>query len=124
MKDILRHVRLGDTGFSLITWAAASRYEGGFERHYIGYEFRDPQDVVIFQGEDYGVGMGSSTDDDASLRGLLGFLTLRPGDTDSEYFRSYTPAQLDFCRTHAEELSMWAMELDDGEPMPFVEVES
>lgn len=37
-------------------------------------------------------------------RPLLGFLTLRPGDTDREYFDKYTPAQLEYANQHAETL--------------------
>lgn len=43
---------------------------------------------------------------------LLGFLALRPGDTDAEYFERYTPEQLDFAAEHGDELQIWAMELE------------
>lgn len=35
-------------------------------------------------------------DSDDCLRGILGFLTLRPGDTDLEYFEHYTEEQLGY----------------------------
>jgi hypothetical protein len=38
-------------------------------------------------------------------RSIMAFLTLRPGDTDDEYFARYTQEQLDFCEHHAEALS-------------------
>ncbi len=35
----------------------------------------------------------------------MGFLTLRPGDTDQEYFDGYTDNQLQYADEHAETLS-------------------
>jgi hypothetical protein len=55
-------------------------------------------------------------DSDESVRALLSFLTLRPGDTDAEYFENYTQEQLDFANEHAEMLSMYAI---DDEPWAF-----
>jgi len=34
----------------------------------------------------------------------MSFLTLRPGDTDDEYFAAYTEAQRAYCGQHAEAL--------------------
>jgi hypothetical protein len=48
-------------------------------------------------------------DSDATIASLMTFLTLRPGDTDAEYFESYTPAQLDYCSHHAEALNCEVM---------------
>ncbi|MDX3106889.1 hypothetical protein [Nonomuraea angiospora] len=41
---------------------------------------------------------------------VLGFLTLRPGDTDADYFDAYTPEQLTWRDSYAEELSLYTME--------------
>jgi hypothetical protein len=62
--------------------------------------------TVIFEGADYGVGAFVCIDSDDAVRGLLGFLTLRPGDTDADYFTNYTKEQRAFCDTHAEALAM------------------
>jgi hypothetical protein len=48
-------------------------------------------------------------DSDQCVRAILGFLTLRPGDTDAEYFENYNQEQLDFCAQHAEALSYEAL---------------
>jgi hypothetical protein len=48
-------------------------------------------------------------DSDKAVGSLMGFLTLRPGDTDSEYFESYTPEQMHFAETHAEALACEVM---------------
>lgn len=50
-----------------------------------------------------------ATNSDAAVRNVMGWLTLRPGDTDSEYFAAYTPEQLAFCESHAETLSCEVM---------------
>lgn len=60
---------------------------------------------VIFEGEDFGCSPLHAVDSDETIAGIMGFLTCKPGDTDPEYFRDYTPAQLDYCQQHAEALS-------------------
>jgi hypothetical protein len=55
--------------------------------------------TVIFQGDDYGCSPCHGIDSDDSVRGLLNFLTLKPGDTDKEYFEKYTSAQLEWCQS-------------------------
>lgn len=55
-------------------------------------------------------------DSDECVRQLLSFLVLRPGDTDSEYFKGYTQEQLDFANEHGEILSMYT---DDENPWKF-----
>lgn len=62
--------------------------------------------AVLFQGEDYGCSPCHAIDSDAAVAGLMGFLTLKPGDTDRDYFDGYTESQLAFCRDHAEALAM------------------
>jgi predicted RNA-binding Zn-ribbon protein involved in translation (DUF1610 family) len=60
---------------------------------------------VIFEGSDYCAHVRDSLEtDDSLVEGIMTFLTLRPGDTDEEYFRDYTPEQLAFCDAHAETL--------------------
>ena len=51
-------------------------------------------------------------DADATVAGLLAFLSLKPGDTDPEYFEGYTPEQLAFARAQGENLSLHAEELE------------
>ena len=60
---------------------------------------------LIFEGEDYGCSPCDAIDSDASVASLMTFLTLRPGDTDDEYFEKYTERQLRFADEHAEALS-------------------
>ena len=45
-----------------------------------------------------------SIDSDQAVAALMGFLTLKPGDTDREYFDAYTPEQLAWAQSYEPEL--------------------
>lgn len=71
---------------------------------------RPPQTTTLFEGEDFQAhyrpdhpqglhNLNSLVDD------IMCFLTLRPGDTDEEYFKDYNEMQLEYCKQYAEELS-------------------
>jgi len=98
MPETLRHVRL-ESGHTLRTWDTGRTRNG---RTCMGYELRDLAGAVLFRGEDFGPSPMHADDSDEALRALLGFLTLRPGDTDRECFANYTQAQLDFANEHGE----------------------
>jgi hypothetical protein len=80
----------------------------------IGYRLtqREPgrAPIVLFEGGDFSPSPCYADDSDQTVAGLLGFLTLRPGDTDPEYFDRYTDVQRAFCAQHAESLSMEAID--------------
>lgn len=61
--------------------------------------------TVLFEGTDYGRAPSDASDSDGAVQGIMCFLTLRPGDTDAEYFDNYTEAQRAYCEAHAEALS-------------------
>jgi hypothetical protein len=65
--------------------------------------------VTLFEGADFCCSPMDAIDSDATVAAILGFLTLRPGDTDAEYFDDYTDAQREYCTQHAEALSCEAM---------------
>jgi len=68
------------------------------------------KNAVIFQGDDFFCPYRDPTSYKAALS-LLGFLTLRPGDTDGEYFSKYTPEQLEFANSQdCENLQMYTEE--------------
>lgn len=97
----LRSVKLS-SGHTLTVWDAMSVAPTGQSQ--LRYEFTTPEDgnaFVLFEGADYGVSPMHAVDSDAALLGLLGFLTLRPGDTDSEYFDAYTEEQRAWCESSA-----------------------
>jgi hypothetical protein len=58
-------------------------------------------DRILFEGQDF----TTPGDPASNEEGLMGFLTLRPGDTDPDYFAAYTPEQLEYCSKWAEALS-------------------
>lgn len=113
--NLLRTVRLspyrkgqGPT-FTLRTWDTGDSNKG---HHRLRYELRQHdagKTAVIFSGSDFGCSPMWCIDSDESIAAILGFLTLRPGDTDAEYFADYTPEQIAFCDQHAESLSCEAM---------------
>jgi hypothetical protein len=70
---------------------------------------------LIFEGEDFAVGMSTPIDSDAAVGSLLGFLSLRPGDVESEYFEGYTASQIEWRDARAEELSFAALRLEEDE---------
>jgi hypothetical protein len=81
-------------------------------RNLLAYELRQHEHgktTVLFSGEDFSPSCMHADDSDETIAALLGFLTLRPGDTDSEYFEHYTDEQRQFCAQHAETLACEAI---------------
>ena len=73
---------------------------------FLAYDFFDGQ-KLIFTGDRYRVAPGYAVDSMASVYGLLGFLSLKPGDTDDEYFKDYSPAQMAWVESgRAEDLGL------------------
>jgi hypothetical protein len=70
----------------------------------------------LFEGQDFGCSPICATDSDATVECLMGFLTLKPGDTDREYFAGYTERQRDFCSEHAEALAIAVMDRFGEDP--------
>jgi len=84
-------------------------YYIGLPDNRIGYRLTQHEHGVtslLFEGDDFRVSPLYAHDSDAAVNHLMTFLTLRPGDTDREYFAKYTPEQLDYCGEHAEALWM------------------
>lgn len=91
-------------------------YDGGrtgeFGRTYLGYQFV-MKGEAIFEGDDFGVPTGKVIDSLEVAASLLHFLSLRPGDTDADYFDDYTERQWQFVEEHAEDLSMLVSEIEE-----------
>ena len=117
MKDILRKVRfqpyrksMGPV-FRLTTWDTNRKdYMGKWLLGYSlvmveSFAVCGRKHTVLFEGEDFGCSSLHAVDSDATITAIMSFLTLRPGDTDRDYFAGYTQAQLDYCAQHAEALS-------------------
>ncbi len=99
MKQFIRSVKV--EGYTLNVYPLNKTDHLGKEM--MGYEFLNKNGDILFAGEDFACSPMHSIDSDECLKGILGFLTLRPGDTDKEYFSEYTEEQMDFaCSTDAE----------------------
>jgi hypothetical protein len=95
--------------FKLVVW---DTYRTTYGKSELGYRltmYGGPEENfcnnVLFEGDDFGSSPLHAIDSDQTVAGIMGFLTLRPGDTDREYFKDYTPEQLDYCANHAEALA-------------------
>lgn len=108
-KDIIRRCRFSPYRkgrgpvFTLVMWDAHARDERG--QTVIGYRLSDNYVGTIFEGEDFAGSPMHADDSDSAVAALMGFLTLRPGDTDEDYFAKYTDSQLGFAYSHAERLA-------------------
>jgi hypothetical protein len=116
----IRDVRLlaGENVYRLELFDTGNRMPGASQWR-LAYKFSSVQEKkqkIIFKGDEYGCSPCHATDSDASVRELLDFLTLKPHDTDEEYFKDYTPAQLDWCQSSdCEQLQCaYTIENDDG----------
>jgi hypothetical protein len=76
--------------------------------------YDDAQPAPIFVGADFGPSPLHPWHSDLSVAGLLGFLSLQPGDTDAEYFESYTPAQLAWVKARGEALASWVNQIEEA----------
>lgn len=92
MNEPIRQVKLS-TGHILSLYDTGRTSAAWPHKTLLGYEFVQPDGVVLFEGEKFGASPMHAIDADATLLSLLSFLTLRPGDTDSEYFEDYTAEQ-------------------------------
>ena len=99
-------------GYRLTTWDTNRRDRLG--KYILGYRLASPEDLVIFEAEDFSCSPLHAIDSDETLRAILTFLTLKPGDTDLDYFDSYTDVQMDFANSDAEHLSIYAIDADFG----------
>jgi hypothetical protein len=69
--------------------------------------------VAVFEGDDFGPSPLHAIDSDETVAGLLAFLSLRPGDTDPDYFADYTEDQMTFALHYGEELSLYVEDLEN-----------
>lgn len=71
-------------------------------------------DKLIFEGDDFCASPMNSIDGLQTVAALLSFLSLQDGDTDEEYFDSYTPEQIEWRDAYAEDLSLYPMLIEEG----------
>ena len=71
---------------------------------------------LIFEGDDIGAPPDQSPDGDETVRGVLGFLALRPGGVEPDYFAGYTSSQVAWRDQHAEDLEALLTEWPPQQP--------
>jgi hypothetical protein len=84
----------------------------------LAYRFSDGGKLV-FEGGDFAGSPLHADDSDETVAALLSFLSLRPGDTDRDYFASYTPEQLSWAEANGEELALEACLLEERARLGF-----
>ena len=94
MRELIKTWR--KAGFTLRMWDTGICGSSG--QTVLAYELKDGR-KVIFSGDDFAGSPMHADDSLATVAALLNFLTLKPGDTDPEYFAKYTPAQMDWCES-------------------------
>jgi hypothetical protein len=90
--------------FELKVWPLPTRGDNG--KWNVGYELflvDDGKRSLLFRGEDFSHSHPKPLAEEA-IGDLMSFLTMRPGDTDEDYFEGYTPQQLEYCDKWAEAL--------------------
>lgn len=93
-KDLLRTLRLNRTTLRVFDMEKSR----GSNHHCLGYQFKVGKKIV-FEGTDFGCPFHQPIDSLATAYSILSFLTLRPGDTDKEYFEDYTAEQMEWARS-------------------------
>ena len=87
-------------------------------RAYFSYRLYD-DGVLIFSGKDFSPSPMWNYDSALTVGQFLGWMTLKPGDTDQEFFEKYTPLQIRWCQSRrADELASYAEELENKEALP------
>ena len=108
--------------FRLDIWDTGRTRNGKSLLRYALFDYQQPIGKgMIFEGEDFCPSPLHAIDSDRTVGALLGFLSLRPGDTDPEYFQDYTADQLEWANSNRpEELSMYAYTLENPDEDAFV----
>lgn len=79
----------------------------------VAYEFITPEGETLFKGEDLGASPMHAPESLDSAKALLSFLTLKPGDTDADYFDSYTLRQMEWAESwDCEQLQTYTVDED------------
>jgi hypothetical protein len=95
--------------FDMYLSQSAGSDNNGIERHKFRLAYKlhmriGKKSVALFDGADFFT--PNSIDGDKTVRGIMFWLTLRPGDTDQEYFEKYSEEALAYCSDHAEALDV------------------
>jgi len=86
------------------------REEFGLSRYDLSYDFYY-KGKLLFSGNSFSPSPLHSCDTKEALADIVGWLSLKPGDTDAEYFDDYTEEQLRFAEFCSDDLYLWEEEL-------------
>ncbi|CAB4126571.1 hypothetical protein UFOVP75_12 [uncultured Caudovirales phage] len=104
------HNRLFSLRFSLAgKRATVTAWEGPMQGHHtrVDVEVKYDGAVIFPRGFTYvGIPGHASLDGIFARKCVLSLVGMKPGDTDREFFDSYSEAQLAFVKAHGEEISM------------------
>lgn len=100
---VLRYVEIdsmlrGVAPYRLLLWDTYTEYSPG--RPKLGCAFYRSPDTEPFMVSYCGPGMGASVDDDEMVQCALGCFTMRPEDTDTDWFAEYTPEQMEWAESY------------------------
>lgn len=62
---------------------------------------------LIFHDDTFGPSPQHDDDSDETVGAILGWCSLRPGDTDCDYFENYNQVQWDFAILYGEQLAVY-----------------
>lgn len=94
MVNIMRKTRRGFKVSLLLDYSDTTRV------HRDSYIYRVVTPTgVVFEGNQYRPSPLNYGDTGKILDGLIFFLCVRPGDTDQEYFKDYTPEQIEWANS-------------------------
>jgi len=99
-----------DTTHKLEVWDLGILWDRYGTRQVFGYRFYSGA-ALVFESVDLSGPTGMSARRAAAE--ALCFLTLRPGDVEDDYFDDYTPAQIEWRDTYAEDLAGEVFDLLD-----------
>lgn len=85
-------------------------YDRPGEYRHVGYSLSMGR-KVLFHGTDFVRPACYLADNLHTMESLMGFLCLRDGDVEDEYFDKYTADQLEFRDTHAEALGIYVTDM-------------
>lgn len=71
-------------------------------------------DTLVWQGHEFTPSGGVEPASTEAVAELLTWVTLRPGDTDDEFFDGHTAEQHDWLARHADDLSAFAHQVENG----------
>jgi hypothetical protein len=114
MRGIGERVRVWrQDGFTLELWDTHRPTGTGRLAHtLLAYRLSD-RSRVIFQGDSFTPPLGVCIDSDECVAACLFWFTLKPGDTDEEFFEGYTPQQRKWIESgRVDDLSSIAWEME------------